>query len=124
MPDWVTREAYSHEVWSAGWWPGQGGFGRPAFYAYAYPEPDGFAEQDPVAEGAYYHDTLREFVLPWDAARAAADPDEAVRSFLRATYAGVATTGGWDRDALERTPRELAALERQIGRTNRPLPRG
>ena len=120
MPDWVTREAYSHEVWSAGWWPGHGPFGRPAFYAYAYPEPAGFAEADAGTAGAFYSTELREFLLPWDDARSARNPDDAVRSFLRATYEAAATRGGWDRATLERAPADLALLERRIRKTNRP----
>lgn len=119
MPDWVTREAYSHELWSAGWWPGHGGFGRAAFYAYAYPEPDGFAAAPSGAEAAYYDDALREFVLPWDEVREVSDPTGAVRSFLEATYAAAADRGGWNRAAVERTPPELETLETRIHRTNR-----
>ena len=119
-PDWVTREAYAQEVWSAGWWPGQGGFGRAAFYAYAYPEPAGFAAADPRVRGAYYDTTLREFVLPWEAARTASDPDASVRDFLRATYEAASDLGGWDRAYLERRAEELTELERRIHRGNRP----
>jgi hypothetical protein len=102
LADWVTREAYSHEVWSAGFWPGTaGGFERPAFYAYAYPEPTGFAAA-PVSLPGYYHAALREFLLPYDAARESADPRAAVADFLNATYAAAANLGNWPRGALER----------------------
>jgi hypothetical protein len=100
--DLVTREAYSHEVSSCGFWPGNGGFGRPAFYCYAYPEPAGFADA-PVRPGAaYYSGELREFILPYDAARAAADPAQALLDFLESTYLAAADLGHWDRAALER----------------------
>ena len=101
VPESITCEAYSHECWSAGWWPGAG-LGEPAFYAYAYPEPDGFRDWavDPAA--AYYHDDLREFVLPYDAVRSADDPDAALLSFLRTTYEAAAEKGAWERTSLER----------------------
>ena len=103
LADWVTREAYSHEVWSCGFWPGTaGGFERPAFYAYAYPEPRGFAET-PVRPGsASYSGNLREFVLPYDDVRREPDPAESVQEFLQATYEAAATLGGWERTRLER----------------------
>jgi hypothetical protein len=101
LADRVTREAYSHEVSSAGWWPGGGPVDEPAFYAYAYPEPEGFADH-PVAAGAYYHSELREFILPYDSVRAAPDPDAALLEFLQSTYEAAAERGGWDRAALER----------------------
>lgn len=118
MPDWVTREAYSHEVHSVGWWPGQGPLGRPAFYAYAYPPPAGFAEAA-VPEGALYHEGLGEFVLPWDDVRRAGDPDALVLDFLQATYEAAAEGGGWDRAALERGPGALEDLEARVRRSDR-----
>lgn len=101
-PDYVAVEAYSHECISAGWWSGGGGVDEPAFYAYAYPEPDGCAAA-PIrpAEGAY-HAGLREWVLPYDAARTSADPDGTLLAFLGSTYEVAATLGAWDRAALER----------------------
>jgi hypothetical protein len=102
LADWVTREAYSHEVWSAGFWPGTTGtFERPAFYAYAYPEPTGFAGAA-VEAPALYHPTLREFLLPYDDLRELANPSAAVEAFLRATYQAAADLGRWPRDELER----------------------
>jgi hypothetical protein len=101
LADWVTREAYSHEVWSAGFWPGTAGsFDRPASYAYAYPEPAGFANAK-VEAPALYHPTLREFLLPYDDVRALTNPDAAIQNFLQATYAAAAELGRWDRSALE-----------------------
>jgi len=103
LADWVTREAYSHEVWSAGFWPGTaGGFERPAFYAYAYPAPAGFSTAGSAPEAAFYDAGLGEFVLPYDAARTLGDPDAAVAAFLRSTYEAAADLGGWDRARLER----------------------
>jgi hypothetical protein len=102
LADWVTREAYSHEVWSAGFWPGTAGsFERPAFYAYAYPEPAGFSAA-PVIAPALYHPTLREFLLPYDELRKAGDPAGAIERFLGATYRAAADRGGWPTDLLER----------------------
>jgi hypothetical protein len=102
VADWVMREAYSHELSSAGWWPGGGGMEEPAYYAYAYPEPAGFREWPVRPDAAYYHPELREFVLPYDAVRRAADPDATLLAFLQDTYAAAAECGGWDRAALER----------------------
>jgi hypothetical protein len=100
LPDEVTREAYSHEVSSAGFWPGNETFPRAAFYSYAYPEPAGFRDK-PVPPGAYFDTTLGEFILPYDAVAAATDPDALLLDFLSTTYAAAAETGGWDRAALE-----------------------
>jgi len=102
LPDEVTREAYSHEVSSAGWWPGQGGLGYPAYYSYAYPVPEGFAEAPVAPAEAAYVEDLGEFLLPYDAVRTAPDPDEALLSFLQTTYEAAADNAGWDREALER----------------------
>jgi hypothetical protein len=101
-PDRVMREAYSHEVSSAGFWPGGPGFAEPIFYSYAYPEPDGFQTASGLPPGARYDTTLREFVLPYQAVRTATSPDQVVRAFLDATYAAAAEHGHWDRAALER----------------------
>ena len=100
--DAVMREAYSHEVSSCGFWPGGGAVDFPAFYAYAYPEPEGFERYAVRPAAAYYHADLREFVLPYDDVRTADDPDEALQAFLRSTYEAAADLGGWDRAALER----------------------
>jgi Family of unknown function (DUF5996) len=102
IADWVVREAYSHEVSSCGFWPGNGGFGSPAFYAYAYPEPVGFVRANVEPEAAFYSTTVHEFVLPYDAVRQATAPDQALMQFLQSTYEAAANCGHWDRSALER----------------------
>ena len=104
LPDRVTREAYSHEVSSCGFWPGGGPIPYPAFYAYAYPEPAGFAEA-PVRPGAAFYSTdFREFILPYDAVRLAASPDDTLLDFLQTTYEAAADLGKWERASLERDP--------------------
>ena len=100
LPDAVTREAYSHEVSSAGFWPGNDAFPQAAFYSYAYPTPDGFSRAS-VPAGARFEPSLGEFILPYDSVRAAADPDALVLDFLASTYAAAADAGRWDRAALE-----------------------
>jgi hypothetical protein len=102
LADWAVREAYSHECSSCGFWPGNGGFGQAAFYSYAYPAPAGFGNADPGVAAAYYSQELREFILPYDAVRASAEPDVMLLRFLQATYEAAADLGGWDRNALER----------------------
>ena len=104
LPDGVVREAYDREVSSAGFWPGGGGIDYPAFYAYAYPAPNGFRAASVRPEAAFWHEGLSEFVLPYDAARSAADPEAALMAFLVSTYEAAADLGGWDRDLLECTP--------------------
>jgi hypothetical protein len=101
LPDWVTREAYSHEVSSCGFWPGGGAIDYPAFYAYAYPEPGGFADVGVGPDGAFYSRDYREFVLPYDRVARAASPDDTLLEFLQSTYEAAASLGGWDRAALE-----------------------
>ena len=102
LPDAVTREAYSHEVSSAGFWPGGAGApGEPFFYSYAYPTPEGFAEARVEPAEARFDAALGEFVLDYDAVRKAEDPDAALLDFLDSTYAAAADLGGWDRAALE-----------------------
>src|SRR5689334_20000726 len=86
LPDWVTREAYSHEVSSCGFWPGGGAVPYPAFYAYAYPEPAGFSAASVKPAAAFYSPDLREFVLPYDAVRQSELPDRTLLEFLQATY--------------------------------------
>jgi uncharacterized protein DUF5996 len=98
----VAREAYSHEVSSCGFWPGAG-HGEPAFYAYAYPEPQGFKQHQVQPNEAYYHETLREFLLPYEAVRMANMPDDALLAFAQTTYEAAAISGNWDREALERS---------------------
>ncbi len=100
--DWVMREAYSHEVSSAGFWPGDARFPEPAFYSYAYPEPPGFKETRVRPAAARYEPALGEFILPYRAVRASATPDADVLAFLQDTYAGAADLARWDRPALER----------------------
>jgi hypothetical protein len=103
--DWVMHEAYSHGVSSAGFWPGAGlGEGEAAFYSYAYPVPAGYSAHPVRPAAATWHDGLGEFVLPYEAVRASADPDAALLAFLRSTYEAAADLGDWDRDALERRP--------------------
>lgn len=104
LPDAITREAYSAEVSSCGFWPGGGAIAYPAFYAYAYPEPTGFADAVVRPAGAFYSPDLREFVLPYDVVRQSASPDEVLLEFLQSTYEAVADRAGWDRHALERQP--------------------
>ena len=100
LPDAVAREAYSHEVSSAGFWPGNDAFPQAAFYSYAYPEPPGFREVG-VASGAYFEKSLGEFILPYEAVRTAEDPDALLLEFLASTYSAAADAGQWDRAALE-----------------------
>jgi hypothetical protein len=103
--DSITREAYSHEVSSAGFWPGGGDIKGPAFYSYAAPEPAGFAEQKVRPQAAYYHPQMKEFLLMYDDVRVAASPKAALMEFLESTYDAAANLGKWDRKALERSPR-------------------
>jgi hypothetical protein len=102
VADSITREAYSHEVSSAGFWPGGAALPEPIFYSYAYPEPEGFSGAGVGPEAAYYNTDFKEFVLPYEAVRASADPDAALLEFLQTTYEAAATRARWDRDALER----------------------
>src|SRR6185295_8301021 len=102
LPDKVTREAYSHEVSSCGFWPGGGAIDYPAFYSYAYPEPNGFPDAAVRPSGAFYSRDLHEFILLYDAVRKAESPDETLLSFLQTTYEAAANLGSWDRRSLER----------------------
>ena len=102
IPDPINREAYSHEVSSCGFWPGNGGFGEAAFYSYAYPLPAGFADAASGPPGAFYAKDVGEFILRYEAVRSAAAPTELLLEFLQATYRAAADLGGWDRAALER----------------------
>ena len=103
LPDWVTREAYSHEVSSCGFWPGGGVIDYAAFYSYAYPVPAGFAEARVGPEGAFYSKDYGEFILPYDRVARAASADETLLEFLQSTYEAAATLGAWDRAELERS---------------------
>lgn len=101
LPDWVTREAYSHEVSSAGFWPGGDQHPHPFFYSYAYPTPAEFSAARVEPDTAIWHADMGEFILPWDDVRLAEDPEATLMAFLRSTYEAAADLGGWDRDALE-----------------------
>lgn len=101
LPDAITREAYSHEVSSAGFWPGGGPVDYPAFYSYAYPSPPGFSAQPVTPDAAFFHEGAGEFILPYDAVSTAADPDQTLLGFLETTYDAAARLGNWDRTGLE-----------------------
>ena len=113
LPDDVTREAYSHEVSSAGFWPGGANGGAPIFYSYAYPTPSGFNAAKVEPDPARWDEAVGEFVLDYGVVRASADPDGALLAFLQSTYDAAANLGGWDRPALDcevgqpRVPRRL-----------------
>lgn len=102
LPDWVAREAYSHEVSSCGFWPGGGPIPYPAFYSYAYPEPAGFSTASIRPSAAFYSTDLREFILPYDAVRQSESPDSTLLDFLQSTYEAAADLANWDRSSLER----------------------
>jgi Family of unknown function (DUF5996) len=104
LSDEVACEAYSHEVSSAGFWPGSGAIDYPAFYSYAYPEPTGFRVAEVRPAAASFSEALGEFILPYDAVRTAADPDQALLDFLQSTYEAAANNAKWDRDTLECSP--------------------
>jgi len=101
LPDEITREAYSQEVSSLGFWPGNANAPMPIFYSYAYPESPGFADAKIQPEAASYHKKLREFILPYDAVRTAESPDEVLLNFAQSTYDAASVLGKWDRGALE-----------------------
>jgi hypothetical protein len=98
----ITREAYSHEVSSAGFWPGGGDIPGPAFYSYAAPEPAGFSQRSVRPQATFYHPQLKEFLLMYDDVRTAGSPKTALMEFLQSTYDAAADTGNWDRRTLER----------------------
>jgi len=106
LPDAIVREAYSHEVSSAGFWPGGGPIDYPAYYSYAYPAPDRFAQAAVRPAEAFFSTGLGEFVLPYDAVRTARDPKQQLMAFLQSTYEAAADGGRWDRAALECEPGE------------------
>ena len=101
LPDDVTQEAYSHEVSSAGFWPGGAGVDEPMFYSYAYPAPHGFAGRRVEPTAACFHQHLGEFVLPYESVRISPDPERELLRFLQSTYEAAADLSGWDRQALE-----------------------
>jgi hypothetical protein len=113
LPDDITREAYSHEVSSAGFWPGGGPVDYPAFYSYAYPAPQGFSAQRVTPDEAFFLEKAGEFILPYDAVRGASDPDQTLLGFLETTYSATARLGHWDRAALE-CRRGLAGVPRPL----------
>lgn len=102
FPDWVAREAYSHEVSSAGFWPGGGGVDDAAFYSYTYPLPDGFSESRIRPARAFWSSELGEFLLPYHEVQTASSPDDVLLEFLQSTYAAAADCANWERAALER----------------------
>ncbi len=101
LPDAITREAYSQEVSSLGFWPGNAAVPTPVFYSYAYPEPPGFAEAKVQPDAAVYEPKLREFILPYEAVRTAENPDQALLEFAQSAYDAASKLGKWDRAALE-----------------------
>jgi len=107
----VMRDAYSHEVSSAGFWPGSDGAEYPAFYSYAYPKPAGFQEAATLPQGAFFSEPLGEFLLPYDVVRNAADPDDVLLAFLQGTYVAAAQCADWNRAALE-CPQGLLGVPR------------
>jgi hypothetical protein len=109
MPDWVAREAYSHEVSSVGFWPGNPTFPEAVFYSYSYPEPEGFRGATIAPAASRFEKGLGEFVLPYEAVRTSADPDAMLLAFAQSTYDAAATAAKWDRLALERPSSELGA---------------
>jgi hypothetical protein len=113
LSDQVACEAYSHEESSAGFWPGSGAIDYPAFYSYAYPEPAGFRATAVRPQAAFFSEALGEFILPYDAVRTAAEPDQALLDFLQSTYEAAANAANWDRDALECAPGQPGVV-RQI----------
>jgi Family of unknown function (DUF5996) len=102
LADWVTREAYSHEVSSCGFWPGNDQLPQPVFYAYAYPEPRGFRTATVRPDAAAYNAEFGEFILPYNEVRQSSAPDATLLEFLQTTYEAAADLGAWDRAALER----------------------
>lgn len=110
LPDWVTREAYSHEVSSCGFWAGGGPVPYPVFYSYAYPVPDGFSQASVSPGEAFYNTDLGEFLLPYDVVRQAKSPDDTLLEFLQTTYEAAADLAGWDRASVERDRDPRAAV--------------
>ena len=111
LPDRVTRDAYSHEVSSAGFWPGGTLAPYPLFYSYAYPEPNGFASARVAPLSANYDSTLHEFILPYDEVRRANKPEQTLLEFMQSTYATAATLGEWDRASLEVARERPSSIE-------------
>lgn len=101
LPDWIAQEAYSHEVSSCGFWPGSEALPEAAFYSYIYPEPEGYRTAKIKPATAYFHQTLGEFILPYEAVRSAEDPEATLLEFLHSTYEAAASLAKWDKEALE-----------------------
>jgi len=114
LADWVVREAYSHEVSSCGFWPGNAQLPQPVFYSYAYPEPQGFRAANVRPAGAAYNSAFGEFILPYDDVRQSTAPDATLLEFVQSSYEAAANCGAWDRPALER---------QEITRAAAPAPR-
>lgn len=112
LPDAVAQEAYSHEVSSAGFWPGDDNTPFAAFYSYCYPARAAFAEATVVPDAASFDHRLGEFVLPYESVRGAGDPDAALLAFLQSTYDAAADAGHWDRQALEVAPGQIGRPRR------------
>ena len=113
LPDDVASEAYSHEVSSAGFWPGSGAVDYPAFYSYSYPEPAGFRAAKVKPAAAFFSEAAGEFILPYDTVRMAAAPDQVLLDFLQSTYEAAAISAMWDRETLECMPGQPGVV-RQI----------
>src|SRR4029077_19870876 len=111
LPDAITREAYSQEMSSLGFWPGGGPVPMPVFYSYAYPEPAGFAQAKVKPDSASYNTQLREFILPYDAVRTADSPDNVLLDFAQSAYDAASKLGKWDRAALEEIKPSLHSAE-------------
>src|SRR5437867_295248 len=111
LPDEITREAYSQEVSSLGFWPGNATAPVPVFYSYAYPEPLGFADAKIQPDAASYHKKMREFILPYDSVRTAESPDEVLLNFAQSTYDAASKLGKWNRDALEEVKPSLHSAQ-------------
>ncbi len=114
LPDSITREAYSQEVSSLGFWPGNVAAPMPLFYSYAYPEPSGFAQAKVVPEEASYNATMHEFILPYDAVRTADSPDAVLLEFAQSAYDAASTLGKWERDALKEVKPSLLSERRHL----------
>ena len=113
LPDAITREAYSQEVSSLGFWPGNTAMPEPIFYSYAYPEPKGFADAKVQPSEASYNSQLHEFVLPYEAVRSATSPDEVLLEFAQSTYDAASVLANWDRAALEEKKPDLLSSARR-----------
>ena len=113
LPDAVTREAYSQEVSSLGFWPGNAAVPEPVYYSYAYPEPAGFAQAKVRPASALYQSKLREFILPYETVRLAENPDALLLEFAQSVYDTASTLGNWDREALREVKPSLHSAQRQ-----------